>query len=135
MAIINFNKVSSIIEGLTNLLTIPKPPVPEVPKPLILLAGNRPGLCAQEMAAEIIKRSGEAGLPFGVLPNGQVNPREKLEQIRCQVIIDYLATKARFSIAIEPGQTVVAYGEDASGAPVTVAGTTTSEGIGYGIIQ
>jgi hypothetical protein len=130
----DFTNVDSILSSVLNLVNIPKPPDPSLPIPLILLSSIRPGLSAQKMGAEVIKRRAEAGLPVGNLPDGQVNPNELLEIIRFQVLIDALASEARISVAIEPGITLTAQGT-AAGTPVVVAGVTTTPGIGSAIIQ
>lgn len=134
MAATDFTNVDSILSAVLGLMAIPKPPDPPLPIPLILLSSGRPGLSAQKMAAEVIKRRAEAGLPVGALPDGQTNPQEIMERIRFEVLIDNLATQGRISVAINPGIALVASGT-AAGVPVVVAGTTTTPGIGYAIIQ
>ncbi len=131
----DFTSVDSILSNVLGLMNIPKPPDPPIPFPLILLSSGRPGLSAQKMGAEVIKRRAEAGLPVGNLPDGQTNPNEIMEIIRFQVLIDALASDARISVAINPGITLVATGADATGSPVTVGGTTTTPGLGNAIIQ
>lgn len=134
MAETDFTQVDSILKSVLGILTIPKPPDPPVATPLILLSSSRPGLSAQKMGAEVIKRRAEAGLPVGNLPDGQVNPNELMEIIRFQVLIDALASEARISVAILPGITIQAEGANAAG-PVLSVGITTSPGIGNAIIQ
>lgn len=132
---IDFTKIENILSSILGLLTVPKPPAPSIPAPLILATKVRAGLSAQKIAAEVIKRRAEAGLPVGNLPDGSVNPDEMLEIIRAQVYIDALATEARISVVIQPGTGVAATGVDATGTPVQVAGITTTFGIGNAIIQ
>lgn len=131
----DLTKISNLLGELTSLLKIPKPRDPQISPYIVLASKTRGGMSAQEMAAEIIKRRGEAGLPVGVLPDGEVNPDEIMEIIRCQVIIDALTTDARISVAIQPGQTVFIQGQTATGVPVFGTGMTTSVGSGNGIMQ
>ena len=135
MAKINFTKIDSIINGVLDLLTIPKPPDPKIPAPLILLSKNRVGLSAQEMAAEVIRRRTEAGLPVGNFPDGQPNPAELLEFIRFEVLLEAITTKMRTAVAIEPGTTITAQGLTATGVPVTVTGVVSGIGKGSAVVQ
>lgn len=131
----NYNDINQMLGAVSDLLNIPKPPDPPIPTPLVLLTDDRPGMSAQKIGAEVIRRRADAGLPVGVLPSGQVNPAEIMEIIRAQVILDAIATEARVTIAIQPGTPLTAYGVDASGSPVVVNGVTTGIGVGNGIIQ
>lgn len=131
----DYTNVDSILSSVLGLINIPKPPDPPVPLPIVLLSSSRPGLSAQKMGAEVIKRRAEAGLPVGNLPDGQVNPNELMEIIRFQVLIDALASEARITVAVNPGIVLAAQGTDASGSPVIVGGTTTAPGTGTAIIQ
>lgn len=123
------------MSSIMKLLNIPKPPDPPVPTPLILASFNRTGLSAQKLAAEVIRRRAEAGLPVGNLPDGSVNPDELMELIRMQVLIDALVTEARITVAINAGIPILATGTDATGSPVVVNGLTTLFGSGSAIIQ
>ena len=131
----DFTNVDSILSMVLKLLTVPKPPDPPIPAPLILATKGRAGLSAHKIAAEIIKRRAEAGLPVGNLPDGSPNPDEMMEIIRMQCLIDALATDSRISVAIQPGVGIMASGADATGTPVTVGGVTTTIGIGNAVIQ
>lgn len=131
----NYNNITEMLSKITSLLNIPKPPDPPIATPLVLLSESRPGMSAQKIGAEIIRRRADAGLPVGVLPSGKVNPAELMEIIRAQVYMNALSSEARTTVAIQPGTPVTAYGVDASGMPVVVNGITTGIGIGNAIIQ
>lgn len=131
----DYTNISSILAEIAALLAIPKPPDPPIATPLILGAIDRPGLSAQEIGSEIIRKRAEAGLPVGALPDGKPNPAELLEIIRAEVYIKYLTTMMRTSVAIEPGITIEGYGTDAMGSPVFVQGITTGIGTGTAIVQ
>ena len=131
----DYSDISQMLSKILTLLNIPKPPDPPIPTPLVLLTEDRPGMSAQKIGAEVIRRRAEAGLPVGVLPSGRVNPAEVMEIIRAQVYIDAFATEARNTVAIQPGTPLTAYGVDSAGLPVVVNGVTTGIGVGNGIIQ
>lgn len=133
---IDYTNIDSIIGGFTKILklsSIGSPP--PIPTPLILVGvPQRGGLSASKIAHEIIKRKSEAGLPIGVLPNGNANPDEIMEKIRVEEIIKALQTDAIISVAIPPGITLSAAGISPAG-PVSVYGSTITVTKGYGIIQ
>lgn len=131
----DFNNIDSLISGILGLLTIPKPKDPEISPYLVLASKNRAGISAQKMAAEIIKRRAEAGLPVGDFPDGQQNPDEIMEIIRAEVYSQALSSESRITVAINPGISIVAQGTTATGEPVIVKGVTTSIGKGNAIIQ
>lgn len=132
---IDFSNVDSILSGVLGLLTIPKPNNPDVSPLLVLASRKRSGLSAQKVAAEIIRRRAEAGLPVGPFPDGQENPDETMEMIRLEVLFDALSCDARTTVAIQPGISIIAQGTTATGVPVLLKGVTTSIGKGNGIIQ
>lgn len=123
---INFNSLESVLSGLFNLLRIDTGGVPTtVPAPLILAgAGARGGLSATKVANRIISRRGEAGLPVGALPNGDVSNEERLERIRVEEILKAIQEDANIQVVIPPGQSLTGVGGNAGG-PVTIVGSTT----------
>lgn len=131
----DFTNIKKLMNNIMDLLKIPKPKDPEVPTLITLASKNRNGMSAQEMGAEVIRRRAEAGLPVGLLPDGQVNPDEQMEIIRFQVLLDALTSDARITVAIQPGTPLMGQGQAATGAPVVITGTTTGIGVGNAIIQ
>lgn len=131
----NFNNIDEVIEEILNLIAIPKPPDPPIPAPIVMASSSRPGMSAQKMAAEVIKRKSETGLTVGPLPDGTQNPSELLEIIRMQVIMEEMISQGRITVVINPGIPIIASGIAANGVPVTVNGTTTGFGTGSGIFQ
>ena len=133
---IDFSSIDSIIGGFDKVLNlggIGGPP--PIPVPLILVGvPQRQGLSSIKIARNIIARKGEAGLPVGVLPNGNVNPDEIMEQIRIEEIIKAFQTDAIITVGVPPGISVMASGVSPSG-PVTVVGMTVYYAKGYGVIQ
>jgi hypothetical protein len=130
-----FSSIKNVVNLLGKLFSFKTTPPPPVPLPLILTGvPNRDGISAQRVASNIIARKAEAGLPVGVLPNGEPNNDELLERIRAEEYFKEFLQNAKITIAIPPGSTIIANGASPSG-PVTVVGATTTIHIGYGIIQ
>jgi len=133
---IDFTSIDSIIGGFDKVLslsTVGGPP--PVPTPLILIGvPQRAGLSPTKIATNIIARKSEAGLPVGVLPNGNTNPDEIMERIRIEEIVKALQEDAIISVGVPPGITLTAAGISPSG-PVSVFGSTITFIKGYGVIQ
>ena len=119
---IDFTNYKSVLEGLSNLFKVPSTASQRMPSPIILATENRPGMSPTEIAARIIKRQSEAGLPVGDLPSGKVSPAEIMERIRMEELIKSLVSESRIDVAIKPGTLITATGANAGG-PVVVTGT------------
>jgi len=95
---------------------------------------RRSGLSAIKISREIIKRKSEAGLPVGVLPNGNANPDEIMERIRIEEWIKALQNDSIITVAIPPGITLTGAGTSLAG-PVSIFGSTITVTKAYGVIQ
>ena len=127
--------ITNLFSSIVNLLTSYRTPPPEIPSFLLLTGAKlRPGLSPSMIAAKIISRQHEAGIPAGVLPSGNKNISELMEVIRVEEIINAILTDARIDVAISPGLPVQANGGN-TGGPVTVLGSTIGLGSGNGIIR
>lgn len=132
---IDFNSIDSIIGGFDTILQLSSSGPPPVPTPLILVGvPQRGGLSPTKIAARIIGRKSEAGLPVGALPSGGASPDEIMETIRIEEIVRGLQEDAIISVAIPPGITLTAAGISPTG-PVSVFGSTIIYMKGYGVIQ
>lgn len=130
-----FSNIKNVLSALNKLFNFKTTSTPPIPLPLILTGvPNRDGISAQRVASNIIARKAEAGLPVGVLPNGEPNNDEILERIRAEEYFKELLQNAKIMVAIPPGSTIVANGASPSG-PVTVVGSSTTIHKGFGIIQ
>ncbi len=118
---IDFRQPRSILNGLLNLFKIPTSIQSSIPKPLILASKSRPGLSAKKMAARIIQRQAEAGIPVGPLPNGQISPDEIMEKIRMEEIVKAITTEMKIDLAVTPGGTGAVTG---TAGPIPVVGTS-----------
>ena len=133
---IDFNNIDSILGGFKKILSLGSVGVtPPIPLTMILVGvPKRNGLSPTKIAANIIARKVEAGLPVGALPSGEVSPDEIMERIRIEEIVKAIQQEAIISVAIPPGTTLTAKGISPTG-PVAVFGSTITITRGYGIIQ
>lgn len=118
----DFKNPKSILSSLLNLFKLPTARSQSMPTPLILASTARPGLSPSKVAARIIQRQSEAGIPVGPLPSGEISPDEIMERIRVEEIIKAITTEAVVDVAIKPGTVIQGTGGNAGG-PVQVAGT------------
>lgn len=132
----DFGSISNILSIISAAFKIPDTPLTPLPPPLLLVGGIlRPGLSADEIAANIISRQSEAGLlPGNIFADGQ-NSIELMERIRIQEIINALMLKAKIEVVIPPGVSVQTIGIGNLGAPVVSLGSTTTTGSGFGVIR
>ena len=132
---VNLSSISSVINIINTAFNSYKKPSPPLPPPLLLTAGQiRPGLSARDIAARIISRRSEAGLPSGGSSDGP-NRREKEISIIIEEIIFAMQNDAVVRVAIQPGQTIIGSGIGNLGIPVFVQGATTTIGNGSGVIS
>ena len=132
----NYNNITNIVNGFNKVLALSNVGKPPSVPTIIILAGvpRRNGLSPTKIAARIIARKSEAGLPVGALPTGGASPDEIMEQIRIEEIIKALQEEAKITVALPPGITVQASGISPAG-PVTVVGASIKPFKGYAIIQ
>jgi hypothetical protein len=130
---INFKSPQSVLDALKNLFKIPNIPGGDIVDPytLAFLGGNKPGLSPEKIAARIISRKSEAGLPTSPIAGGRSAPDEILEVIRMQEIVKALTTDARIDVCNKPGAQLQATGANAGGL-VQVFGNILSVGCGHG---
>ena len=134
----NFNL--STIQGVLNMILsafkLPETPVEPLPPPLIMVgAPLRPGVSSKEIAARIITRQSEAGLPVGDVFADGPNTTEAMLAIQCDEIITSLLNESVVNVVIPPGVGIIGVGVGNLGAPIIVQGFTTTMGIGNGIIR
>jgi len=130
----DFKNPKSILSSILNLFKIPTSRSQSMPTPLILASTARPGLSPSKVAARIIQRQAEAGIPVGPLPSGEISPDEIMERIRVEEIIKAITTEAVMDVAIKPGTVIQGTGGNAGG-PVQVAGTVIGIASGNAIMR
>jgi hypothetical protein len=117
----DFKNPNSVLKSLLNLFKIPYNVGTGIPKQAIL-AATCGGFNSSEIAAKIIKRQSEAGVPVGPLPSGRNSPAEIMERIRVEEMVEAITTKMVMDVAIQPGTVIQGTGGNAGG-PVQIAGT------------
>lgn len=130
----DFKNPKSILNSILNLFKLPTARSRSMPTPLILASNARPGLSPTEIAARIIQRQAEAGIPVGPLPSGEISPDEIMERIRVEEIITAITTKAIIDVAIKPGTVIQGTGGNAGG-PVQIAGTVLGIAAGNAVMR
>jgi hypothetical protein len=130
----DFKNPKSILSSLLNLFKLPTARSQSMPTPLILASTARPGLSPSKVAARIIQRQSEAGIPVGPLPSGEISPDEIMERIRVEEIIKAITTEAVVDVAIKPGTVIQGTGGNAGG-PVQVAGTVLGIASGNAVMR
>lgn len=130
---INFKSSRSILNALKNLFKIPNIPSTSIIESNLLAfgGGNKPGLSAEKMAARVIQRKAEAGLPIGLIDGGQDAPDEIMEKIRMQEIVKAITEDMRMDVCTRPGAQLQATGGNAGG-PIQVLGTILTTSCGHG---
>ncbi len=130
------SSISGVLDIILSAFSIPEEPIEPLPPPLIMVGAKlRPGLSAKTIAARIITRQSEAGLIAGDVFADGGNTAEFMELIRIEEIVDALLNDAVVNVVIDPGVSVMTTGVGNLGAPVVSFGTTTTMGIGNGIIR
>jgi len=130
---LDFKNPNSILSALKNLFKLPSKPGSGIPAQLIL-AKQCGGFNASEIAAKIIQRQAEAGIPVGPLPSGVISPNEIMERIRAEVMVEAITTKMVMDVAIQPGTALQATGT-AGPIPVVAAGTIVGIATGKAVVN
>jgi hypothetical protein len=118
----DFKNPNSILKALLKLFKLSPNNLGGSIPAQALLGSQCGGFNASEIAAKIIKRQADAGIPVGPLPSGEISPDEIMERIRVEEMVEAISTKLVMSVAIEPGTVIQGTGGNAGG-PVQVAGT------------
>lgn len=128
--------INTITNTVLSAFKIPNTPIQPLPPQLIVTGGKlRPGMSAKAIASRIISRQSQSGRQVGdVFADGK-NTEEAMELIRIEEILNALHNEAVVNVAIDQGIKVSTIGIGNLGAPVKSEGSTTSVGIGNGIIR
>lgn len=126
MATTDFKNPQSVLGAIKGWFKTPKTKTLKYPKPVILASEDRSGLSPKKIAAEIIRRQSEAGLPVGPLASGEISPDELMERIRIEEIVKAIMVEMKTDVIVKPGALIQASGGNVGG-PIQVVGTV----IGY----
>jgi hypothetical protein len=130
----NFENPNSILSALLKLFNIKPPSVSTVIPAELILGAKCGAFSSSEIAAKIIKRQAEAGIPVGPLPSGKISPDEIMERIRVEEMVEAISTKMVMQVAIQPGTALQANGVAGPGLPTVVAGATITPARGKSVV-
>lgn len=91
--ITNVRIISKIINALINLPNLPKPPIPR--SLLLIGAPFKPGINSASMAAKVLQKISQDGIPIGPLPSGGENLVSKFVVDIVDGVVEELITKAK----------------------------------------
>ena len=132
----NLNSISGILNIITAAFEIPREPLQILPPPLLLVGAKlRPGLSPSLIAARIISRRSEAGLPVGNVFADGPNKDEAETVIIVEEIINSLITEGKIEIVIPPGISIAGFATDPLSGTLPVVGATTTLASGEGVIR
>lgn len=126
-------EIASTIEKLISKARTPLTTVPAIL--LVCSAIQMPGISAKTIAANIIKRQGEAGAPMGAAADGSQNISEAMEVIRVEEFIKGVKQMARVDSALCAGSIQVAGTVQTAAGPGTFQGTNINCFNIYGIVR
>jgi hypothetical protein len=102
---------------------------------LVCSAIQMPGVSAKSIAANIIKRQGEAGAPLGAAADGSQNISEAMEVIRVEEIVKGFKQMGRIDSAIPIGALQVAGTVQTAAGPGTFQGFNINNAGIFGILR
>lgn len=128
--------ISEIASAIEKLLTQARAPLTIIPSILLVCSAiQMPGVSAKSIAANIIRRQGEAGAPMGAAADGSQNIQEAMEVIRVEEIVKGFKFGARVDSAICAGTIQVAGTVQTAAGPGTFQGTNINCFNIYGLVR
>ena len=118
--------ITEIIDLISAAFNSINTPLPQLPPPLLLVGAQlRPGLSVTDIAARIISRQSEAGLPTGNVYGDGPNTFEAMLLIVIEEIVNAIQTEARVDVSVPLGIGVTTIGAGPTGPIVSQGATTT----------
>jgi hypothetical protein len=128
--------IQEIASTIEKLLTQARAPLTMIPSILLVCSAiQMPGVSAKSIAANIIKRQGEAGAPLGAAADGSQNISEAMEVIRVEEIVKGFKQMGRIDSAIPIGALQVAGTVQTAAGPGTFQGFNINNAGIFGIIR
>jgi hypothetical protein len=109
-------------------------PIPKLSLTQLLMAKGRSGLNPEHIAARIISRFPEIGIPSGPLNNGYPNVMEYFVKVITEEFIDAIQSDMRIDVAVDAGIYGTGQGVSAGG-PVTTLNTSLKPHTGVGVAR
>jgi hypothetical protein len=128
--------IKRISDRVNTLFENARTPMPTIP-PILLACEimRRPGLSAMALAASIIRRLPEAGVPTGLNPDGSENVIVKTIMIGCEELVKEIKENSSVTCALSPGQINVTISGGNAGGPIIGTGTNVAPFTIKGIFQ
>lgn len=128
--------IQQIAKTIEQLLTTVRTPLTKIPAIILVCSAiQMPGISAISIAANIIRRQGEAGAPMGAAEDGSQNISEAMEVIRIEEIVKGLKSMARIDAAIPIGAIQVAGTVQTAAGPGTFQGFNINNTSLFGILR
>ena len=128
--------IQEIASSIEKLLTQARAPLTMIPSILLVCSAiQMPGVSAKSIAANIIKRQGEAGAPLGAAADGSQNISEAMEVIRVEEIVKGFKQMGRIDSAIPIGALQVAGTVQTAAGPGTFQGFNINNAGIFGIFR
>ena len=128
--------IEQICKTIENFFSNVRPPFPQMSRLLLVCSMiRRPGLSTIQSVANITKDLNKLGIPTGTMPDGSANLTVAFTFANTKEIYRGLKNDASIQVGFQPGTlTLTAFGAN-GGGPMTVQGTNTSTGQGFGNIK
>ena len=128
--------IQQIASTIEKLLTQARAPLTMIPSILLVCSAiQMPGVSAKSIAANIIKRQGEAGAPLGAAADGSQNISEAMEVIRVEEIVKGFKQMGRIDSVIPIGALQVAGTVQTAAGPGTFQGFNINNAGIFGILR
>ena len=128
--------IQEISNTIEKLLTQARAPLTTIPAILLVCSAiQMPGVSSKTIAANIIKRQGEAGAPMGAAADGSQNISEAMEVIRVEEIVKGFKQMARIDSAIPIGAIQVAGTVQTEAGPGTFQGFNINNSGIFGVFR
>jgi len=128
------NDSEAIADYMLFLLDDKRVKVPKLSIVELLTSKSRSGLSAEIIAAAIVARFPEIGIPTGPLEENTPNVMENLIKIICEEFVDAIQNDMRIDVAVDQGIVLQATGAN-SGGPVTAIGASIAPHTGIGVAR
>lgn len=128
--------ITQIANVIEKLLTQARAPLTTIPSVLLICSAiQMPGISSKSIAANIIRRQGEAGAPLGAAADGSQNISEAMEVIRVEEIVKGLKLGARIDVGLPIGLFQMVGTVQTAAGPGTCQATNINTATAYGLIR
>ena len=127
--------IKQICESITKLFTNALPPVPQLPRVLLVCSmRKRQGLSAIRSTSNIVKDLNKLGIPTGPMPDGSPNLTVAFAFASTKENFRALKKDASVQVGVQPGSMMITGSGANAGGPVNIQGVNTSPSIAVGAV-